>query len=138
MRAERAFDPVAGSVPAARSFVLSCLQKLPPATGERVAVMISELATNAVLYARTAFAVAVELTDSYVRVEVTDSGTGGVPVLSEPPPPSQLHGRGLVIVGELADEWGADGPRAGGGKMVWFRVDLDTAGKPVGSGASVN
>jgi hypothetical protein len=55
-----------------------------------------------------------------VRVEVTDTGRG-LPVLRQPAA-ADLRGRGLVIVKELADEWGVVAQAGQTGKMVWFAV----------------
>ena len=84
--------------------------------------MVSELATNSVVHARSDFEVAIERTDTAVRVEVTDHGDG------EPAPkpahPTDIHGRGLLIVSTLADEWGVEDASPGRGKTVWFTVAL--------------
>ena len=40
------------------------------------------------------------------------------------PLPADPTGRGLRIVSALSDEWGVLGGGSGGGKAVWFRVDL--------------
>ena len=81
-------------------------------------VLTSELATNAVLHARTPFEVSVTVTDEAVLVCVGDGMDGHPrsPVQSE----GRENGRGIVLVRALADEWGVqpgDGP---GGKAVWF------------------
>lgn len=114
------------SVPAARRFVASCLARhlVGEETAWTAALLVSELATNAVEHARTAFGVTVELTRRSVLVEVTD-GTRQLPTAGYPAPDA-LRGRGMVIVGELAPRWGAEaldqGPTA---KRVWFELPLD-------------
>jgi anti-sigma regulatory factor (Ser/Thr protein kinase) len=120
MKAERRFPADPRSVPAARRFALGALS-VTATVQDRVAIMVSELATNAVLYGRTAFEVCVEQTDSWVQVEVGDFGEG-VPQLQPLPPPSELHGRGLRIVDELADRWGVVGAGSAAGKRVWFQI----------------
>jgi anti-sigma regulatory factor (Ser/Thr protein kinase) len=117
----RSFAPDAASIRAARRFVLAAAGELAPDLRDAISVMVSELAMNAVQYARTPFVVSIELTGDSLLVEVTDSG-GGNPEAQPLPPASSPHGRGLFLVGRLADEWGvspaADGPE----RTVWFRV----------------
>jgi hypothetical protein len=55
-----------------------------------------------------------------VRIGVRDTG-GGVPTLRLPPS-SEPTGRGLLLVRELADDWGVDEPDEGPGKCVWFAI----------------
>ena len=74
------------------------------------ALMLSELATNAVQHADTEFEVDIdadrEAGGRWVRVRVTDEAAG-LPHRPEPPPDAP-HGRGLRIVETLADAWGVD------------------------------
>ncbi|MEU3821968.1 ATP-binding protein [Streptomyces sp. NPDC030392] len=67
------------------------------------------------------------LTDSAdtLRVEVTDTRTERVPLLSSQEPPGDAEsGRGLLIVARLASRW-AVAPRVGApGKTVWAEVCL--------------
>ncbi|WP_372443678.1 ATP-binding protein [Streptomyces adelaidensis] len=53
-----------------------------------------------------------------VRVEVKDGSTQ-LPVVRDDLAPEEERGRGLVLLGAVADKWGV-GPRLGGGKTVWF------------------
>jgi anti-sigma regulatory factor (Ser/Thr protein kinase) len=120
---DRSFAPDAASIRAARRFVLAAVVDAVPDLRDAISVMVSELAMNAVQYARTPFVVSIELTGDSLRVEVTDSG-GGSPEAQPLPPASSPHGRGLFLVDRLADEWGvspaADGPE----RTVWFRVAM--------------
>lgn len=116
------FAPAAGSVPEVRRFVAGSLADLPAAQREIVLLVVSELATNAVLHSGTAFEVRVDETASTVRVEVSDGGEGDPVMLS--PPLEAPHGRGLQIVNGLAGSWGVtQGPRAPG-KTVWFSLPV--------------
>ncbi|MGQ5648573.1 ATP-binding protein [Streptomyces sp. EKR5.2] len=65
-----------------------------------------------------------ERTDS-LRVEVTDTRTERVPLLSDREPPGDAEsGRGLLIVAGLATRW-AVAPRVGApGKTVWAELRL--------------
>jgi anti-sigma regulatory factor (Ser/Thr protein kinase) len=119
---EARWPPVATSVPAARRFATEALAGLPEATVDMVALMVSELATNAVIHADTEFDLWIDRTAALVRVEVSDSG-GGV-AAAHHPAPTEFHGRGLLLVEALADRWGVVRASAGLGKTVWFAVDL--------------
>jgi hypothetical protein len=41
------------------------------------------------------------------------------------PDPAEEHGRGVLLIDELANAWGVE-PRADG-KTVWFEIDVSTA-----------
>lgn len=71
----------------------------------------SELTTNAVLHGRPPVELALELVDSHLRLTVTSSG-GSAPELHHAAN-HEKHGRGLALVGMLADDWGwsVDGAR---------------------------
>lgn len=123
MKVTHRFPPDPASVPAVRRFVMSELDHLPEETLETVRLMVSELATNAVVYGGTEFTVEVDRALSRLIVSVMDSG-GGTPEVQIRTGPSDLHGRGLFIVRELADDWGVTPAGGHTGKVVWFRVDL--------------
>jgi len=118
------FSAVDGSVGAARTFVTGLMEGAPTEIRDSVALMVSELATNALVHAAGGFEVSVERTDGSVLVSISDRGEGR-PVL-QAPPSSEPHGRGLRIVDRLSDEWGISPPAVGGqrGKTVWFRLSL--------------
>ena len=86
----------------------------------RVALVVSEIAANAIVHARTRFAVSVLVDPAYVRVEVTDDHPH-VPV-PQGYATDSLSGRGLAIVDHLSDRWGAE--RRDRQKLVWFEIDL--------------
>jgi anti-sigma regulatory factor (Ser/Thr protein kinase) len=108
--------PLRGSaVSAARHFVSD--QVRDPELSETVALLVSELATNALVHGATTFEVHA-VVDAHVRVEVTDDGPGWPRVVHARPDAG--GGRGLLIVDELASRWGAE--RLEHGKRVWFEV----------------
>jgi anti-sigma regulatory factor (Ser/Thr protein kinase) len=118
-QAEAEFTPDLASARAARRFVASVLEgtRLPV---DMIVLLVSELATNAVLHARTDFTVRVEVDElaDVARVEVEDANER---------PPSIAHtpaeatsGRGLQLVQALAESWGVEGRMAG--KLVWFEL----------------
>jgi anti-sigma regulatory factor (Ser/Thr protein kinase) len=107
------------SVRRARRFAVDALRGETTELVERVELMVSELATNAIVHAGAPFAVAVTVGDRQVRVEVADGGAGE-PTVRDITPASP-SGRGLHIVGSLADAWGVDDRPDG--KTVWFVVE---------------
>jgi anti-sigma regulatory factor (Ser/Thr protein kinase) len=125
VKTSRSFAPDAGSVHATRRFVLDTAGDVGQERHDAIAVMASELAMNAVQYARTPFTVTIEITGGTLRVEVTDSAPG-TPEPGPLPPARSLHGRGLFIVSQLADTWGITPSSAGPGKTVWFKTALST------------
>jgi len=124
MSAKRRFPSSPSSVTQARRFVQEHLDGAPPDVAETIAVMTSELATNSIRHASSAFEVGVDRIDGTIRVEVTDEGSGVPTVLS--PDPTQHSGRGLFIVDKLADDWGVVASRDRNTKTVWFSVTLPT------------
>ena len=121
MKTSRSFAPNPGSTRSARHFVLHAVGDAPPGLRDAIAVMVGELAMNAVQHARTGFQVTAELTDGTLRVAVTDSG-GNYPAAGPMPPPSSSRGRGLPIVDSLADDWGITPARHGRSKSIWFKI----------------
>jgi putative methionine-R-sulfoxide reductase with GAF domain/anti-sigma regulatory factor (Ser/Thr protein kinase) len=114
-----ACDP--SSVPAARRFIGECVEQLGLASLPLVQLLVSELATNAVVHARSCFDVTVEKSaGGCARVEVRDFG-GGTPRLLDREPIA-VSGRGLQIVASLARSWGVEQRPAGTGKSTWFTV----------------
>ena len=106
---------------AARQFVVDTLkswglQRLV----DDVSIVESELATNAVIHARSDFVVTLSAGDTTVRVSVHDSSPV-LPVLRDPPA-TVVSGRGLMLVASIAQRWGIE--PVSDGKVVWaeFRV----------------
>lgn len=89
-----------------------------------VTLVVSELATNAVVHAQSAFSVRLTLASKALRVEVADCG-GGLPNPINPDP-SGVGGRGLLLVAELGVAWGVDAGEAPC-KTVWCELALDRA-----------
>jgi anti-sigma regulatory factor (Ser/Thr protein kinase) len=81
-------------------------------------IVISELATNAVLHARSDFTVALTLGGATVRLSVSDASSQ-LPVVCDPSP-TMISGRGLVLVAALGATWGTDA--VGDGKEVWVEL----------------
>lgn len=114
------FHADVSSIADARRFVASAVERSHPELCDAVTLVVSELATNAVRYGGLEYSVAVVELPTGVRVTVTDRG-GGEPAPKDPSP-SETRGRGLKIVGAVADAWGIEPAQAPPGKSVWFEV----------------
>lgn len=82
------------------------------------AIVVSELATNAIDHARSGFVVTVSTQNGALRVSVGDASRD-LPIARNPSP-STVTGRGLFIVAAIARSWGAE--RMGDGKVVWVEL----------------
>jgi anti-sigma regulatory factor (Ser/Thr protein kinase) len=122
----RRFSGELDSPQAARRFVVGELQSR--SRDDRLvyeaALVVTELAANAVLHAGSAFVVTLSVGLGAVRISVHDSSS----VLPTPRRKELmgLSGRGLRLVDVLADRWGVD--VAIGGKVVW--VELADVARP--------
>ena len=122
------FPPEPSSVRTARQFVATVLadhglHELADATTS----VVSELATNCVIHARTPFTVEVARQGDGVRVSVTD--TSPVQARLRSYGVDSTTGRGLRLVASLATTWGVEADRSG--KTVWFEVTEGAATRPV-------
>lgn len=121
MVAARSFPAEAASVPAARRFVRSALGDAGHEQWlDEALLAASELATNAVLHAHSAFEVSVHVQDEGVYVQVWDD---------DPTPPHRREtdagsttGRGLELVGAVATFHGVQ--TVGPSKVVWFSLGM--------------
>lgn len=118
--AVRNFTPARDSARAARQFVTVQLDSRPGDTAAMDAeIVIAELASNAVLHARTPFSVAVSCWPDRVRIAVRDA----VPV--EDTGQDKLVprlGHGLDLVTKVASRWAIE-PLADG-KVVWAELPV--------------
>lgn len=81
-------------------------------------LVVTELATNAVLHARSEFEVTLARIGGVVRISVQD-GSCTAPVVRQADP-SATSGRGMFLVAALTTRWGCDlGPD---GKLVWAEL----------------
>jgi anti-sigma regulatory factor (Ser/Thr protein kinase) len=130
--AETVFPAVPESVAAARRFTRAALARhdVDPEIIDTATLLVSELATNAVVHATSTIRLRIGVSDE-IRVEVRDASEGA-PVL-EDVGPERESGRGLAIVTSLADDW--DWSRRESGKVVWFSL-ARTPNRHAGSAAS--
>lgn len=114
------FGPEVASVTEARHHLVNFLSDVPAEIRTVAALLVSELATNAIRHARTTFSLCADLTQHGLRVEVAD-GAAELPVIQHPRA-TEPRGRGLLIVSEMADSWGSQATPDG--KLVWFELVL--------------
>jgi anti-sigma regulatory factor (Ser/Thr protein kinase) len=120
MRYEAQFPAVRTSALSARRFVSDAIVNVPHEVTETIALIASELATNCVRHAASAFEIRIEQLPDRVHIEVEDDGAGD-PVLRSPGL-EDTSGRGLQIVQALADEWGVIARPEAAGKTVWATI----------------
>lgn len=114
--ASRAFGLSGDAPAAARHFAVDAVRRLGAAgLADDTALVVTELAANAVVHAQTGFTVTVTAAPDVLRISVRDS--------SPPPaaglPPRPLHGLGAVDA--LASRWGVE-PLGHSGKLVWAEL----------------
>jgi anti-sigma regulatory factor (Ser/Thr protein kinase) len=102
----------------AREFVSEC----PPDVIDVVALLVTELVTNAVLHARTQLHLTVQAEPGVVRLTVEDRSLG-TPVVRNYDT-DDVTGRGLALVDMFATRWGVDARPDG--KSVWCEIDIPT------------
>lgn len=118
----RAFPAIPEQAREARRFLAAVMDGRPEA--DDAALCLSELAANAILHSRSRdpggqFTVRIRIRDGRLRVEVDDQGG---PWTKPARRHDGQHGRGLLIVARLADEWGRGGNPATGWTM-WFEME---------------
>jgi anti-sigma regulatory factor (Ser/Thr protein kinase) len=120
MRAAKSFDPEPRQVLEARRFVAGVLSSWQVECDD-AALLASELATNAVLHARSEFEVTIVGHPDRIRIEVFD-GNSRLPSFSVVPADA-YSGRGLMLVQALSGAWGVES-HSDNGKTIWFEVPI--------------
>ncbi len=113
------FEADVSTVPMAREFVRRWLHGCGAGhLLDEASLIVTELATNAVLHADSPYEVRLSRTDGVVRIEVADGDTG----TPEPQPFSDVaeSGRGIVIVSAVSASWGIDAQPQG--KVTWAEL----------------
>ena len=114
-------EPHPGATGAARQFVSCALHDWQVPDPWPIVLASHELVANALWHAHTPALLVIRYHESWVRIEVADADPRAPHRLPEPDP-TELSGRGLVIVARLADRWGVE--LAGTGKVVWAEVPV--------------
>ncbi|WP_181696039.1 MEDS domain-containing protein [Nocardia sp. GTS18] len=118
----RTYLPVPSAVSAARRFVTGRLGEWQhgPAVIDDAALVVSELAANAVAHAHTAFRIRLSQTEGMVKIEAEDLSPRR-PVLGTDRG-SAVGGRGLILIAALGSRWGSEPAPAGHAKNVWCEI----------------
>lgn len=130
VRAQQSFLADASSVAAARRFTRQTLE----AWGEdelvdSASLIVSELVTNAVVHTGTSAQLTLGLRGRHLRIDVEDQHPGRkLPIVTEPPPDTAEHGRGLMITTSLSSAWGVEYTRTA--KRVWVICERDDGAAP--------
>jgi anti-sigma regulatory factor (Ser/Thr protein kinase) len=110
-------DPA--SVREARGYTRSALSEVGCTDSASVALVVSELVTNAIVHAREPISLHLWPARNRVRVGVSDA-SAAQPTPQEPSV-GQPHGRGLAMIERLSLRWGFEPhPR---GKLIWAEVN---------------
>jgi anti-sigma regulatory factor (Ser/Thr protein kinase) len=108
-----------GSAAVARR-ALGEIPGLTDTVAHRLALLATELVTNAVRHGRGDIRLRASFGGGGIRVEVRDDGRGFDVDRSLAMEGTAAGGFGLKIVDRMADRWGADPPRG----LVWFELDF--------------
>jgi anti-sigma regulatory factor (Ser/Thr protein kinase) len=118
------------NVGAARRFVEEQMAGYKEATVDDASLLVTELATNAIVHVGTSFVVGVIADETEVLIAVADDRHDRVPLLGRMPAAEDIveMSRGIAIVSLVASDFGwhllADSP----GKVVWFALGRGTRG----------
>jgi two-component sensor histidine kinase len=120
------FVAEAASLRRVRRFVVTeLIAHGPVRLADIVAVVVTELATNALLHAHPPFEVTLERADSRLVLGVRD-GSPAPPQLADTPDLTRTRGYGLAMVRHMSVDWGVT-PVDAGGKLVWAAFDTRPA-----------
>src|SRR6478735_2944375 len=86
---------------------------------DRVGLVVTELLTNALIHGREPVEIHASTVEDHLRIEVRDSSEA-VPHQRRAEP-TDVTGRGLMLVAGLVERWGVD--QSGDGKLVWAEFE---------------
>jgi anti-sigma regulatory factor (Ser/Thr protein kinase) len=112
--------PRDGGAAALARRALAEIQGLTESVADRLALLATELVTNAVRHGGGDIRLRASFDGGAIRVEVRDDGPGFDVDRSLAMEGTAAGGFGLKIVDRMADRWGADASRG----LVWFELDL--------------
>jgi hypothetical protein len=116
----RAFALSGDAPAAARHFAVDAVRRLGAADlADDAALVVTELAANAVVHARTGFTVDLAAGPDVLRISVRDAGPLPPGAAGPQLPAAPLHGLGAVDA--LASRWGIE-PLGHSGKSVWVEL----------------
>ncbi|MFI8848611.1 ATP-binding protein [Streptomyces sp. 891-h] len=113
------------SVARARARLRSRLQHwgLTEELGHTAQLVISEFVTNALLHTDTVrIRCRIQLEGERLRIEVSDEGTQNCAPQPRSATTDEVNGRGLQLVGALAQRWGVTARSARCGRVVWAEL----------------
>ena len=115
----RTFALCSDAPAAARHFAVDAVRRLGAANlADDTALVVTELAANAIVHAQTGFTVDLSASQDVLRITVRDASPLP-PAAAEDLPALPLHGLGAVDA--LASRWGVE--RLGhSGKLVWVEL----------------
>jgi anti-sigma regulatory factor (Ser/Thr protein kinase) len=119
--ATHSFGSELDSVRAARHFTADLFDRIAGgAAAESAAIVVTELAANAVLHARSGFTLTISRSAAAVRIAVRDNG----PLVqwNHGRPFDVKKGHGLSVVAQLARAWAVE--RLPEGKVVWAELPI--------------
>jgi PAS domain S-box-containing protein len=111
-------DPAAVTIARRAAASVLATWELAPDVTDQIAIIISELATNAILHGQPPFHLDVTKHGDVLLVTVTDTAPAGPRRLRATP--DDEHGRGLQLVDALSSSWGTR--PTPNGKTVWATV----------------
>ena len=121
---ELCLAPDAQAPARARFEMKRILAFLPSEFLDDVLLLTTEVLTNSVRLSGTrrcrAILLELKVSEARVRVRVTDFGKGDH-IEPKQPAPTDLDGRGLLLVAEMSDRWGVELAKA---TSVWFELDM--------------
>ena len=125
-----ALPALPSSVSRARDHVCRQLRSwgFPEDLGHTAQLVISEFFTNAVQHTQSSSIMcSLRLGERQLRIEVLDEGATGEGPCPREAAPDAVDGRGLQLVGALADAWGVASAGHRAGRMVWAELSVDTS-----------
>lgn len=113
------------SVARARAHAAGQLRRwgFPEDLGHTAQLVISEFFTNAVLHTNSGRVhCSLRLSGRRLRIEVSDEGTERCSPTEREATTDEVNGRGLQLVGALAESWGVSAADPRCGRVVWAEL----------------